>query len=314
METKYSTFISHSNRDEEQVARIQKHLEDAGFSCFVSGRDLKHNAGWQVQLVDALEASETLLYVHSQNSNASEEVAREITLFADKIKRPIIIYRLTDDEYNKDKIYYLQAINYIDSLGDCTLGLDALTDNLKNAIDGVKQFKTQDYIRSENRRLFRKAGILAAILAVIALLGGLYYGIKESTRNRKIACLSAQCQAIIGQIDEYIKIEDSLDLVYPLLDKAESIDGQIRDLSGGQSGSGVDLTRKREECGADLKEIRSGLIKTVLLNYDLLQFMDRNERQDATEGISRNIGRIEALDTILSLDHDTEIDKIKEKI
>ena len=64
----YTAFISHSNKDLKALHAVREYLESKGFSCFASERDLLHNAGWQSQLVEAMDASSMLVYIHSKNS------------------------------------------------------------------------------------------------------------------------------------------------------------------------------------------------------------------------------------------------------
>ena len=213
---KYVAFISHSNKDGKALHSVREYLEKCGFSCFASERDLRHNANWQTQLVDAMDNSSMLVYLHSRAANDSAEVSREINYFADKCHRPILVYRLDDVPYNKDRAYYLQSINYIDSLLRPEDGLDRLADNVRNTLNGLPAQLLDDPAARRRRKLLRIGlPILAAILLAVGLLGF------HAWEKKEMRTLLAESAGILARAEDWLAREDSLAFVLPAIDRAE---------------------------------------------------------------------------------------------
>ena len=59
--------------------------------------------------MNALEESQIMVIVFSENFNCSEQVDREIELAAED-KKPILTFRITDDQFKGAKKYYLKKI------------------------------------------------------------------------------------------------------------------------------------------------------------------------------------------------------------
>lgn len=222
---KYTAFISHSTKDAAAVGQIRSFLEEHGYTCFVSGRNLKHNAEWQKQLVDSMLDSKMLIYVHSGNSNTSPEVGREINYFADKCHRPILVYRLSDTEYARDRAYYLQSINHIDSLGSATEGLAVLRENVEDVLKGNGLIKKLPFSSSNSTGTLITVALAA--LAVVTVFGFLISrGIKSGSERRRLSryeSAKARTEALKAEAQRHIANEDSLEFVIPCLHEAVSI-------------------------------------------------------------------------------------------
>lgn len=307
--SKYTAFISHSNKDLKALHSVREYLESCGYACFASERDLKHNAGWQAQLVEAMDSSDMLIYMHSKNANESAEVGREINYFADKCHRPIIIYRLDDVAYNRDRAYYLQSINYIDSLVNPEDGLEQLAANVRHTLEG-QQAEGLANNPGKARILLRRAAIplLAAALLLCAFLG--FHAFEKGKVNR----LQQQGAALVSRVEGWLASEDSLEYVLPAIDEAEDLYARSSGMVTAKAPEAPDLSGIRESALKTLSDIRERRINTVKALYEPLKFVSKENSAASVGVISSNIMMIHRLDSLLGVPADGEIELIENNI
>lgn len=306
---KYTAFISHSNKDGKALHAVREYLEKCGFPCFASERDLRHNANWQTQLVDAMDDSRMLIYLHSKSSNDSAEVSREINYFADKCHRPILIYRLDDVPYNKDRAYYLQSINYIDSLLRPEDGLERLADNVRNTLNGLPAEMLDNPSARLRRRLLRTGlPILAGILLAAGIWGF------HAFEKKKMGTLLAESEAILARTEGWLAREDSLEYILPAIEQAEDRVRQCDRLKTVSPTGQPDFQGIREQALQTLSEIRGRRIETVKALYEPLKYTSKESGAASVEVIRTNIGIIDVLDSLLDRPMDKDIELIKNNI
>lgn len=309
----YTAFISHSTRDARAVEEIRKYLEHSGYACFVSNRDLMHNANWQEQLVSAMDSSSMLIYVHSASSNASAEVCREINYFADRCHRPILVYRIDDEPYNSDRSYYLQSINYIDSLDKASSGLDQLAANVKATLEGRA---TQTY-RQKGKGLRKTLlPILIPVFVVIALAAAgyaMYHKIHVSELSKVEACQAAS-GALLDKAQACLENEDSLAVGLGYIDRAEATMAECDGLKTVEKVEKPDFQQHRADYLSAVSEIRASKINTVKGLYEPLKFASEEHLSQFTGPILSTIEDIRKIDALLGLEADGEIDFIYTKI
>lgn len=305
---KYTAFISHSNKDVKALHAIRQYLEDRGIPCFASERDLRHNANWQTQLVEAMDSSEMLIYVHSKNSNVSAEVSREINYFADKCHRPILVYRLDDVAYNIDRAYYLQSINYIDSLDKPEDGLDQLVQNVRHTLDGTS-VEWESRSSGKKRRIRR---IAFSALGLLVIAGGLI-GFHAFEKG-KATQMQAESAAILARTENWLSREDSLEFVLPGVDEAEALMKRCAQLHTVSAPEGPDFQKIRDEYRQDLLEIHTRRVNTVKALYEPLKYASPENRISTEEAIRENVQAIHQLDEILDIPADEEIEMIMTRL
>ena len=306
---KYVAFISHSNKDGKALHSVREYLEKCGFSCFASERDLRHNANWQTQLVDAMDNSSMLVYLHSRAANDSSEVSREINYFADKCHRPILVYRLDDVPYNKDRAYYLQSINYIDSLLRPEDGLERLADNVRNTLKGLPAQLLDDPAARRRRKLLRIGlPILAAILLAVGLLGF------HAWEKKEMRTLLAESAGILARAEDWLAREDSLAFVLPAIDKAEEKVRQCDRLLTVTPSGQPDFQIVREQALQTISDIRGRRIETVKALYEPLKYTSKESGAASVGVIRTNLGIIGVLDSLLGQPMDKDIEYIKNHI
>lgn len=291
----YTAFISHSNKDEKAVKTIRGYLEGLGYICFVSQRDLKHNDNWQTQLVEAMDASAMLIYIHSHTANESPEVSREINYFADRCHRPILVYRLSDEPYNNDKAYYVQSINYIDSLDDPSDGLEKLSRNVQETLEGLNA-KTYAGKPRPLASLQRWAVPALVLLSLCALVFG--FNSIEKRKLQELTYLSSLC---FSRVDHYLTVEDSLDCVFTNIDLAEQAFKKSHGLLTVKRPDVPDFHAERERCTTSIKDIRARRIELVKALYEPLQYASRNNRSASVDVITSNLKMIHMIDSLLDL-------------
>ena len=91
----HDIFISYASRDQDAADRIVRAIEQRGMRCWISSRDIKPGTDYQGSIVSALEQCSIVVLVFSQNTNASSEVPKEMSLASSR-RKPIIPARIED--------------------------------------------------------------------------------------------------------------------------------------------------------------------------------------------------------------------------
>lgn len=306
---KYTAFISHSNKDSKALHIVREHLESCGYACFASERDLMHNAGWQAQLVEAMDASDMLVYLHSRNANDSAEVGREINYFADKCHRPILVYRLDDVAYNRDRAYYLQSINYIDSLSDPAEGLDQLVANVRHTLEGRTIDKQGGGAVKAGR--FLKKALIPLLAAVVLLCSGLGF---HSWEKKKVLRLQEQSAGILSRVDGWLAEEDSLEFVLPAIDEAEDVFARSERMLTVKAPDAPDFVQIRENGIRTMTDIRTRRINTVKALFEPLKYASRENSAASAGLIKASVEKVHMLDSLLGLPEDKDVEMILKQL
>lgn len=126
---KYDVFISYSSKDQKVVEAMCAYLEQHKIRCFVAFRDIPKGVVWAKAIVEALDESEMMVVVFSEDFNLSDQVDRELEL-ASEDKKPILTFRISDTMFQGVKKYYLKNINWIDAFPHPEQVFDTLLDNI----------------------------------------------------------------------------------------------------------------------------------------------------------------------------------------
>lgn len=306
---KYTAFISHSNKDAKALHTVREYLESCGYACFASERDLRHNAAWQSQLVEAMDSSDMLIYLHSKNANDSAEVGREINYFADKCHRPILVYRLDDVAYNRDRAYYLQSINYIDSLLKPEDGLEQLSANVRHTLEGMPAEGLSN--NPGKARILLKRAAIPLIAAAVLLLA--FMGFHASEKG-KSARLQEQGASLLSHVDGWLAQEDSLEFIIPAISEAEDMYSRSAGMLTVKAPEIPDFSAIRERVSRSMSDIRERRINTVKALYEPLKYASKENVSASAGAISTNIRKIHQLDSLLGLPADKDIEAIENSI
>ena len=113
-QTKYDVFISYSTIDKLIAEAVCGYLESNRIRCFVAYRDIPKGDNWAQAIPPALRGSRMMLAVFSQAFNISEQTDNELHIAAHR-KIPILTFRITDDDFDGAKEYFLAKSNWIDA-------------------------------------------------------------------------------------------------------------------------------------------------------------------------------------------------------
>ena len=167
---RYDVFISYSSIDQKIAEGVCAYLEQQGIRCFVAYRDIPRGVEWAEVIVEALEHSRMMVVLFSNNFNNSKQVNREIEL-ASNSNMPILTFRLTDDDFEGAKKYYLQNLNWIDAFPNPKRSFGALYGNVSSLLeiavpDGGKTIKKESPKSPATNKSNRFLWIVFACLSV----------------------------------------------------------------------------------------------------------------------------------------------------
>lgn len=134
MSEKY-IFVSYSRKDKRTVNKVVEILKEKGIPVWIDVSGIESGDQFKYIIVSAIERCEAVLYFASENSNASHWTAKEIGI-ATSLKKRIIPIKLDESEFNKEILFDLVNLNYIDlaHAENLTEGVAPLIDTLKKII------------------------------------------------------------------------------------------------------------------------------------------------------------------------------------
>ncbi len=110
----HDVFISYSHKDKLIADAICARMEQNGIRCWYAPRDIAPGDSWMSAIMTAIENTKILILVFTGNSNESTQVLREINQ-AVKTAKIIIPFKLKDIEPNKDILYLLDVVHWLDA-------------------------------------------------------------------------------------------------------------------------------------------------------------------------------------------------------
>ena len=127
-------FISYSSKDQNIAATICEALENRGFSCWISCRDIGPGENFQVSIVRAIRSAKVMVLVFSANSNNSEEIKKELVL-AGRSGLTVIPVRVEDVTPDEAFAYELATRQWIDLFADWESAVQRLVRQLTAVAD-----------------------------------------------------------------------------------------------------------------------------------------------------------------------------------
>ena len=110
----YDVFISYNSTDIRIAEAACHYIEERRLRCFIAPRDIVP-PDWAASITAAIESSKAFVIIVSENSIASNEVAKEITL-ATRVSDYIFPFRIDNSELNGRMTYHLSAFHWIDAV------------------------------------------------------------------------------------------------------------------------------------------------------------------------------------------------------
>ena len=103
---KNEIFISHSSQDAKCAQKVLEYIEDNGYDCYISSRDISGGLHYAKDIVNVLKECQVVVLIASSHSNLSEHVLNEIDISIDN-KKTIIPLFIEDFEISDEFRYYL---------------------------------------------------------------------------------------------------------------------------------------------------------------------------------------------------------------
>jgi hypothetical protein len=126
-------FVSFASKDVRVAMTLCSALESRGFTCWISARDIEPGANFQSAIVRALRQAKIMLLVFTANSNASEEMTKELAL-ASQNKMIVIPLRVEDVTPNDAFAYEFATRQWIDVFADWEAAIDQLSRRVGQAL------------------------------------------------------------------------------------------------------------------------------------------------------------------------------------
>lgn len=108
----HKVYVSYSIQDKPMADTVVVALEERGISCWIAPRDISPGTPWGSAIVEAIESSQAVVLIFSENANSSSQVAREVEM---AISRNIdVIPFLTEDmKPSGALLYFLSTAHWI---------------------------------------------------------------------------------------------------------------------------------------------------------------------------------------------------------
>jgi hypothetical protein len=126
-------FISFASKDVKVAQTLCSALENRGLPCWISARDIQPGENFQVSIVQALRHAKIMVLVFTANSNASEEMTKELAL-ASQLKLIVIPLRVEDVTPSDAFTYEFATRQWIDVFADWETSIDQLCRRITRAL------------------------------------------------------------------------------------------------------------------------------------------------------------------------------------
>lgn len=229
----YDVFISYSFSDGIAVSVICDYLEKRGLRCFVAERDMPKGAHFSSIIPMALDHSRIMLVAMSQQCDLSLHTSREIIIAAES-GIPIILVKLENCAFTREKKYYLSDVNWIDA----TEGVAAKMPEIEKACRGMlgnlpprKTFNTQ--VRSIKKPWYRRNPMMtnvSILLLLILCLGFTLFLLKTDKPVTELAATIIPPMDTIPQnkVVEDLATDDGLNSMAIFKEKTERKNSELR--------------------------------------------------------------------------------------
>ncbi|OPL17796.1 MAG: hypothetical protein AVO35_07920 [Candidatus Aegiribacteria sp. MLS_C] len=158
-------FVSHSSSDDRKVRRLVEFLEDSGFRCWVSYRDIPPGADWAETIYDAIAGSSGMVLVFSGHANDSRQIRNELDI-ATNLKKTIIPIKLEDIELSKGLKYFTGSHQWLDASG----GWKEVRGRLLESLGNLPGIEPRTPPASLPGRRCRRIWVAAALIILLSFL------------------------------------------------------------------------------------------------------------------------------------------------
>jgi hypothetical protein len=111
----HDAFISYASEDKPTADAVCAAFEQEGIRCWIAPRDILPSQVWAGAIVDAINESHVLVVIFSAESNASNQVLREVECAVGR-GIPILPFRISDVEMSPSLRYFLSTPHWLDAI------------------------------------------------------------------------------------------------------------------------------------------------------------------------------------------------------
>src|SRR6185503_8762067 len=111
----HDVFISYSADDKPIADAMCSTLESKGIRCWIAPRDILPGMDGGGSITDAIASSRVMVLLLSSNSNASQQVKREVERAVNK-EVIVIPFRIEDVTLSKSLEYQLSLTHWMDAI------------------------------------------------------------------------------------------------------------------------------------------------------------------------------------------------------
>jgi formylglycine-generating enzyme required for sulfatase activity len=131
----HEVFLSYSGEEQHVAERVCAYLEGKGLSCWLSARDILEGQDRGAAIAAAIQSCRVVVLIFSSAANRSKQVARELKLADDAIKR-VVPVRIENISATGNFAYFLGAAHWLDAIGGPReADLDRLSSTLRNYVE-----------------------------------------------------------------------------------------------------------------------------------------------------------------------------------
>ena len=123
-------FVSYSRKDVEKAKQVCGFLDAIGFTYWLDTQMINGGQSYKAMIVNAIDHSDVLLFISTENSNASDWCQMEVG-YALENRKPVIPLRLDDAQFGDEIRLDLSRRDYI----DLSQGVESARQRLKNALE-----------------------------------------------------------------------------------------------------------------------------------------------------------------------------------
>jgi TIR domain len=131
-------FVSYASKDREAALSLCHALENRGFRCWISIRDIGPGENFQVAIPRAIHDAKVMVLVFSAESNNSNEVKKELAL-ASQNRLIVIPVRVEDVTPDDAFAYELATHQWIDLFEDWENSIQRLSEQLLRVAEVMPQ-------------------------------------------------------------------------------------------------------------------------------------------------------------------------------
>jgi len=127
-------FISFASQDAKVASTICAAIENRGFNCWLSTRNILPGENFQSAIVRAIRSAKVMLLVFTANSNRSDEMTKELAL-ASQQKLMVVPLRVENVTPSDAFAYEFATRQWIDLFADWEQAMNNLSTRLSAALD-----------------------------------------------------------------------------------------------------------------------------------------------------------------------------------